>query len=300
MTVNSLPSSYANAVTPFVSVGRQPVGQESSDLRTSSFKPTEPLADTFRNENRRSSGDNPNQDSEQDRLSRSTASVQAAEQQQAQRRKALQSEREQAERKQVDVLAARDREVRTHEQAHAAAAGQYGGSPTYEFVRGPDGVSYAVGGSVNVDTSPIPGNPEATLRKAEQLQRAANAPADPSGQDRQVAQQAAQLAREAQRQILAKAADAADEEKKSLEKSDSDKKTEQKRQEEERLASEEARSTREQNNFATEQRQLDERRARAEQFDQVSKRNIDITRRLIEIGVYPGSITAGGLVNKSI
>ncbi len=300
MSVNSLPSNYANAVTPYVSLGRHPVGQESSDLRGSSFKPTEQLAETFRNENRRLPEDSPNRDGEQDRLSRSSASQQAAEEQQAQRRKSAQTEREQAQRKQVEALAARDREVRAHEQAHAAAAGQYGGSPTYEFVRGPDGVSYAVGGSVNVDTSPIPGNPEATLRKAEQLQRAANAPADPSGPDRQVAVQAAQLAREAEQELAAKAANKADEEKKALANSDADRRAEQKRQEEDRLASEEARSAREQSSFEAEQRQLDDRRARARAFDQASQRNIDLTRRLIEIGVYPGAASAGSLVNKSI
>ncbi len=299
MSVNSLPSNYANAVTPYVSIGRQPVGQESGDLRTSSFKPTEQLAESFRDQNQRLPGDSPNLDGEQDRTGR-TSSRQTAEQEQSQRRKTAQSEREQAELKQIETLAARDREVRAHEQAHAAVAGQYGGSPTYEFVRGPDGVSYAVGGSVNVDTSPIPGNPEATLRKAEQLQRAASAPADPSGQDREVAAQAAQLARQAERELAIKNADKAAEDKKSLEKSEADKRAEQKNQEEQRLAGEEARSAREQSGFEAEQRRLDERRARASEFDQISKRNINLTRRLIEIGVYPGATPAGALVNQTI
>ena len=91
-------------------------------------------------------------------------------------------------------LKRRDREVRAHEQAHQAAAGQYAGAPRYTYQRGPDGRNYAVGGEVSVDTSPIPGDPEATLRKAQQLQRAALAPAEPSAQDQSVAAEAASMA----------------------------------------------------------------------------------------------------------
>jgi hypothetical protein len=48
----------------------------------------------------------------------------------------------------------------------------------------PDGCDYALGGEVAIDTSAIAGDPEATLRKMEQIRRAALAPANPSGQDR--------------------------------------------------------------------------------------------------------------------
>jgi hypothetical protein len=98
-----------------------------------------------------------------------------------------------AESKQVAELRQRDREVRTHEQAHVAGGGQHvTGGPTYSYQKGPDGRRYAVGGEVQIDTSPIPGDPEATLRKMQQVQRAALAPAEPSAQDRAVAAQAAQ------------------------------------------------------------------------------------------------------------
>ena len=43
------------------------------------------------------------------------------------------------ERKEVAELKDRDREVRRHEQAHANAGGQFAGSPSYTFERGPDG-----------------------------------------------------------------------------------------------------------------------------------------------------------------
>lgn len=87
----------------------------------------------------------------------------------------------------VQDLRQRDAEVRRHEQAHAAAGGQYAGAPTYEYERGPDGALYAVGGEVRIDTSPIPGNAEATIAKMQTVRRAALAPAEPSPQDQRVA-----------------------------------------------------------------------------------------------------------------
>jgi hypothetical protein len=95
-------------------------------------------------------------------------------------------------------LKQRDREVRAHEQAHVAAGGGHvQGGISYQYQTGPDGRLYAVGGSVNIDTSPVPGNPEATEEKARAVRRAALAPAQPSGQDRQVAARAGQMEAEA-------------------------------------------------------------------------------------------------------
>ncbi|HMB15078.1 MAG TPA: putative metalloprotease CJM1_0395 family protein [Pelovirga sp.] len=98
-------------------------------------------------------------------------------------------------------LQMRDREVRAHEAAHAAAGGSYAGAPAYDYERGPDGRTYAVGGSVSIDISPIPGDPQATLQKAQQVRAAALAPAQPSAQDMKVAQQAQALAIEARGEI---------------------------------------------------------------------------------------------------
>lgn len=100
------------------------------------------------------------------------------------------SDLSEADKERVQELQARDREVRAHEQAHARVGGQHAGSPQYEFERGPDGKSYAVGGSVSISTAPVPGDPAATVRKMEQVKRAALAPAEPSGQDRRVAAEA--------------------------------------------------------------------------------------------------------------
>ena len=102
----------------------------------------------------------------------------------------VETQQEEAKQQVVTELKARDREVRTHEQAHAAVGGQYAGSPTYSFKRGPDGQRYAVSGEVGIDTAAVPNDPEATLRKMEVVLRAALAPAEPSAQDLRVAAQA--------------------------------------------------------------------------------------------------------------
>lgn len=94
-----------------------------------------------------------------------------------------------------------DREVRAHEAAHLAAAGGLARGVNFTYVTGPDGQQYAVAGEVQLDVSPETGDPEATIRKAEQIRAAANAPANPSGQDRQVAAQAAQMALAAQQEL---------------------------------------------------------------------------------------------------
>jgi len=98
-------------------------------------------------------------------------------------------------------LSQRDREVRSHELAHAAVGGQYAGSPSYSFTRGPDGRRYAVAGEVSIDISPIPNDPEATLRKMEVVLRAALAPVEPSAQDLRVAAQARLQATQARMEL---------------------------------------------------------------------------------------------------
>lgn len=114
-------------------------------------------------------------------------------------RQAGQLTEEQSE--EVKELSARDAEVVQHENAHKAAAGPYAtGGPTYDYQNGPDGKRYRVGGHVNVDTSKE-STPEETIQKAQVLQRAANAPAEPSGQDRSVASSAARMEAEARKEL---------------------------------------------------------------------------------------------------
>lgn len=98
----------------------------------------------------------------------------------------------------VEELKQTDREVRAHEQAHKTVGGPYAGSVSFETVTGPDGREYAVAGEVDIDVSPVAGNPEATIRKMEVVIRAALAPAEPSPQDVQIAQTAQQIKLQAQ------------------------------------------------------------------------------------------------------
>lgn len=104
------------------------------------------------------------------------------------------------EQRQVQQLKQRDAAVKAHEQAHMAAGGslvQSGAS--YQFRTGPDGKSYAVGGEVKIDTSPE-STPAATIRKMQQVRRAALAPVDPSATDRAVAAKAQQTETQARAQ----------------------------------------------------------------------------------------------------
>ncbi|HEX9083045.1 MAG TPA: putative metalloprotease CJM1_0395 family protein [Holophagaceae bacterium] len=107
-----------------------------------------------------------------------------------------------AQEKVVAQLQATDRKVRAHEAAHLAAAGGLArGGAAFSYTQGPDGRSYAVAGEVSIDTSPVQGNPAATLAKAQQIVAAAMAPADPSPQDRSVAAAASAMAAQAQRDL---------------------------------------------------------------------------------------------------
>lgn len=102
----------------------------------------------------------------------------------------------------IGELQKRDAEVRAHEAAHLAAAGPYAkGGPSFTYQQGPDGKSYAIGGSVDVDTS-AESTPQETLQKAQVIRNAAMAPANPSAQDIAVAAKASQMAADAQRQII--------------------------------------------------------------------------------------------------
>ncbi len=104
------------------------------------------------------------------------------------------------EQQQLEELKRRDTEVKAHEQAHLSAAGGLArGGASFDYETGPDGKRYAVGGEVNIDTSRASDDPQANIRKAQQIRRAATAPADPSSQDRSVASEASRM--EAQARI---------------------------------------------------------------------------------------------------
>lgn len=91
--------------------------------------------------------------------------------------------------------------IMAHEQAHASAAGSYGGPIHIDY----DSNGIAVGGHVPIM---IPGlsklNPEESLKAFEQILAAALAPGDPSGQDMAVASRAQDLMGRAQVMMDAK------------------------------------------------------------------------------------------------
>ncbi len=109
--------------------------------------------------------------------------------------------RDENEQREIAELQKVDREVRAHEAAHLAAAGGLARGVSFQYVTGPDGRQYAVAGEVSIDTAPVSGDPEKTIQKAQQIRAAATAPAQPSGQDQQVAAQAAQMEQAARQEL---------------------------------------------------------------------------------------------------
>lgn len=96
----------------------------------------------------------------------------------------------------------RDRHVRGHENAHLSALGPYAASGIlYSTVNGADGEPIAVGGRIAVDLAVVPGDPEATLRKARTVLNASQAPGDPSAADMRVAARAYRLMQEARQEL---------------------------------------------------------------------------------------------------
>ncbi|WP_395338720.1 putative metalloprotease CJM1_0395 family protein [Ningiella sp. W23] len=138
----------------------------------------------------------------------STLSAQVSTGQDTEQSKALElkqdKEQQESDDKKIQELKDRDREVRLHEQAHAAVGGQYAGAPSYDFETGPDGKQYAVGGEVSIDVSEA-NKPEDTIDKMQVVRAAALAPAEPSPQDFKVAAEAQQKEQAARAEVAKQA-----------------------------------------------------------------------------------------------
>lgn len=99
----------------------------------------------------------------------------------------------------IQFLQSQDARVRVHEEEHLNTAGSFAlGGIHLDFLSGPDGREYAVGGHVQLDTSEISGDPRATAQKARVIREAALKPGDPSDQDRRVAAEASVMESQAQ------------------------------------------------------------------------------------------------------
>lgn len=289
--INSFPSNFASAVVPFAPLGRQAVGEENTELKSSSFKALEEGAAGARGENRRSPDDRPSEVEERERTR--GGEDRAQESVSGKNAEAAEQKQQELEREQVRELAARDREVRAHERAHAAVGGVHAGAPTYEYTRGPDGINYATSGEVNVDTSPVPGDPQATLEKAQQIRRAAMAPAEPSGQDRQVAAQAAQLEVQARVEIAEEAR-----EERRAEQAESEQPREQRQAESSH--DEVAQPVRAESSDSDKDDERERLAESARATADIVNRNIDINRQLIDIGVVEPTISSGALLNQRV
>ncbi|RCK73176.1 MAG: SrpA-related protein [Anaerolineae bacterium] len=113
-----------------------------------------------------------------------------------------QKELSEQDKRAIARLKENDRKVRAHEEAHIRAGGNLIRSRAqYSYEMGPDKKLYAVSGEVSIDTSPVEGDPEATIRKAARIKAAALAPADPSPQDRAVAAEADVMAMRARLEL---------------------------------------------------------------------------------------------------
>jgi SprA-related family len=294
--ISNVTSTYVvSAPATYQLAGRQVVGQESTELKSSSFRPTEQLAESSRQQTRRAPEDKPSQDAEQSRVTRQTPVDENQ-----QRKQKAQKEQQESEQKVIEQLSARDREVRAHEQAHAAVGGQYASSPTYTYQRGPDGVSYAIGGEVQIDTSPIPGDPEATLRKAEQIARAASAPAEPSGQDRAVAAQAAKMAQQARVEISQKVNEKTLEKQakeetnpKVVESDDGVPKSDE-------LVSREKKEKAEESSFKEQELRAQRQAERTRLLTEMQQKNLKTNLRLLEINSFETASGVGRFLDKSV
>lgn len=112
------------------------------------------------------------------------------------------SQTSEKDRLELENLKKQDAEVKQHERDHITAGGAFiQGGANYTFTIGPDGKRYAVAGNVNIDTGEVPGDPAATIRKANAIRKAALAPAHPSAQDLRVAAEASEMARKAQSEL---------------------------------------------------------------------------------------------------
>ncbi|UCJ17018.1 hypothetical protein K5Q02_01035 [Pseudomonas sp. MM211] len=180
MQVAGFSSSYYPSL-PLSAAAPRPVESASSpELARAAFAPVAPGAEP-------ESSNAATAQEEQDKPEEPSASANPGEPRTPQEEQELQLV--------ISELANRDREVRTHEQAHAAVGGVHAGAPTYTYTRGPDGKRYASGGEVSIDVGAVANDPQATLSKMQIVIRAALAPAEPSAQDRSVASQAqAQMA----------------------------------------------------------------------------------------------------------
>lgn len=176
-------SPNANTISPFSGVGKEAVGLESGEAKADLFAPIEESPQDEKAQNDDASIEQRVNGDEQEGEEEPDGGSQRANQ-----------KLDESDLNEIRELRARDVEVRAHEAAHAGVGGQYAGASSYSYQTGPNGVKYAVGGEVSISLPSGSGDPQQVINAANQVRRAALAPANPSGQDRSVAASATQLA----------------------------------------------------------------------------------------------------------
>ncbi|BFM09070.1 putative metalloprotease CJM1_0395 family protein [Halioxenophilus aromaticivorans] len=196
MNIPSASSNFSNAVTPFAATASSEV---TNPVNAS---PMPPIKESPNNSK---AGDRDARQSSANTLPSDEEEIAGEESQDAKpeekTKKVAGKELSEQELATLMQLKARDREVRAHEQAHEAVGGQYAGAASYEYERGPDGARYAIGGEVPIRLPKGEGDPDQKIRQADQVIRAALAPAEPSAQDRSVASRAMQIKTDAQTEL---------------------------------------------------------------------------------------------------
>lgn len=182
----SPPQPFTNAVAAFNPTGKLAVGEESADAKNHLLPPVEEAPSGLGVANRDADESVVNDSSADEREGLESSILEQSDSSNSQ-------EVDEEVLAEIRELSRRDAEVRAHEQAHASVGGQYTGAASYTYKTGPDGVRYAVGGEVSISLPSVSGNPEQAIRAAEQVRRAALAPAEPSEQDRRVAASASQI-----------------------------------------------------------------------------------------------------------
>lgn len=208
------PVLIPTVVTPFTPPGKPSEAVSRAETEATTFSPIEKPTETSA---KRASEPSPSASEElartrqqeivqEQQAGRENKQNELAQQKEREQQQELEQQKKQQQEQQdlavVRALAKRDREVRAHEQAHQAVGGRFAGAASFTFERGPDGVAYAVGGEVPIDTSSVANSPEATILKAQTIRRAALAPANPSAQDRAVAAQATQVELQARQDLV--------------------------------------------------------------------------------------------------
>mgnify|MGYP000347165481 CR=1 FL=1 len=109
---------------------------------------------------------------------------------------------------QIETLAIRDREVRSHERTIRSAGGDLTGGSAVSFKEGPNGVKYATNVDIPIDTSSVKGNTEATIKKMRVVQQTALAPAESTSSDRATVTAATRILLQAQNDLVAEKSEA--------------------------------------------------------------------------------------------